>query len=118
MIKTCADAGLVPAERLDHRLDRLIGSAEASYLSVLDELEQVQAEEFLRRAKAAAEQAWQSVMSGASGPEPAAPRVNASSDSDEDDDVWGSRRRRSGRVNASHLQREVSILTDAMDFDV
>ena len=112
MITSCAVAGLIPADQLERRLDRLITSAETAYKGILDEIEKIKAEDFLRRAREAAEQAWRHVASGSAGPAPAVPRV-ALDGSDDDDGIADTQRRRNGRINASNLQRELSILTDA-----
>jgi len=112
MIKTCTEAGLLPTGNLENRLAELLRAAETAYFSVLDETEKIKAEDFLFRAKAAAELAWQSITSGANGPEPAAPRVSAIGNND-DEDVLAPRRRLGGRINSAHLQRELSILSDA-----
>jgi hypothetical protein len=89
-----------------------VAAAEASYLGVLDEVERVKAEEFLRRAKAAADESWQHQLTGASGPEPPAPLVALDGDEyDEDNPVAGARRH--GRISGPQLQRELSVLVDA-----
>jgi hypothetical protein len=75
MIQACTVAGLIPAGSLERRLNVLGASAEAAYLASLDEVEQIKAEEFLRRAKAAAEEAWARIESGAPGLDPVAPRI-------------------------------------------
>ena len=112
MVRACASAGLLPADLLETRLDSLIATAEASYYSVLDEVEKVKAEEFLRRAKAAAEEMWQRTLTGASGPDPPAPMVAHDGPGDDEDDPMVVIRRR-GKLNGPQLQRELSILADA-----
>lgn len=75
MIQAAAVAGPVSAESLGARLDDITATAESTYLGQLDEVEKVRAEEFLCRARAAAEEAWRRCVSGAIGPEAEAPRV-------------------------------------------
>ena len=82
-----------------------------TFLDTLDEVEKVRAEDFLRRARVAAEAAWCRAGSSEAGPEQAAPRVPRDVDEDTDDDESGDRVR-GERISAPQLQRELSVLAD------
>ena len=79
----------------------------------MDEIEIVRAEEFIRRAKAASEEAWRRAANGVSGPVPSAPRVATDRNVNDDDDESEVRHSRGARISAPQLQRELSILADA-----
>ena len=111
MIQTCVVAGLLPAASLERRLSAVVDAAETAYLASLDEVERVKAEDFLRRAKAAAEVAWGRIVHGTVGSEPAAPRIARDIGEGADDEVT-EERGRARRINALQLQRELSILVD------
>ena len=113
MIKSCTVAGLLPVSQLENQLDEQIAAAEVSYLGVLDEIEKVKAEDFIRRAKAAAEAAWEQMRTAAPGPTPNAPRIARDIGDNDNDDDGGTGRHRGGRISAPQLQHELSILTDA-----
>ena len=111
MIQAGADAGLLPAATLGQRFDAIVTTEESAYLGELDEVDKVQAEDFLRRAKLAAEAAWDRIVSGGTGPEHAGPRVPHYDGQNEDEDA-DERRMRGARISAPQLQRELSVLAD------
>lgn len=95
---------------------------DAGYLSTLDELERVKAEDFLRRARQAAEENWQGVAAGGGGAGAQAPAADVTytgdiehstnSVNDAHDGGGGDVEGSSRRLSAPRLQKELSRLED------
>ena len=69
MVQTTAAARLLDAAPLLQRLEKWLKDAEAAFLAELDEVERVKAEDYLRKASAAAQTYWEE---GQGEPAPAA----------------------------------------------
>jgi hypothetical protein len=78
MAAATAHAGLVPTGQLERRLEEKTRRATEAYLSDLDEVERVKAEDFMRRASEAAEAQWLALIAGAEGSAVQAPMADAS----------------------------------------
>ena len=65
MIAATATAGLCSAEALVPLLDQSLTDATVAYLACLAEVEKIRAEEFLQRARAAADESWSRTLHGA-----------------------------------------------------
>jgi len=114
MIQAGSTAGLLPYDRLESRLDEILRVAEATFLAALDEVERVRAEDFLRKARSAASEAWVREMTGASDGDPPAPRVVSEAG---DGPTEGEAGEEGGhvsywRIGGPQLQRELSRLLD------
>ena len=114
MIQAGSTAGLLPYDRLESRLDEILRVAEATFLAALDEVERVRAEDFLRKARSAASEAWVREMTGASDGDPPAPRVVSEAG---DGPTEGEAGEEGGhvsyrRIGAPELQRELPRLLD------
>ena len=121
MAHTAAKARLVNSEVLVRRLDLWLQEAEEALLAELDELERMQAEDFLRKAKATAVTQWQGIVNGTGhggaqepradttyvGPDEHAP-ARAMAEENREDDGSGE----GGGFSAQHLQKELSKFCD------
>jgi hypothetical protein len=67
MAAAAAHAGLIEAGELERLLEDRTRRVTGAYLSELDEVERVKAEDFLRKAKEAADAQWHAVVSGSEG---------------------------------------------------
>ena len=112
MFESCGVAGLLDAARLETRLDSLIADAKAAYLQTLDEVDAVRAEEFFARAQNAAQESWDNLLNGVPGRGPPAPRVLLDDGERADDDNVARAGQQQPRLSSSHLQRELSMLSD------
>ena len=112
MIHSAAEAGLLSLEKMEARLEDVTDSARAAFLERLDEVERVRAEEFIDRAKLAANEAFQRVVGGAASPEPPPPVLNHETGEAGDDDGDDAPPGAFKRVSASQLQKELSKLVD------
>lgn len=122
MAAAASHAGLLAPGQVEARIAARIARAEAAYLASLDELERVKAEEFLTKARDAAEHQWQQILSGNGSAGPEAPRAHAeyagpdelapSTIPDAQDGGSADPETSSRRLTAPHLQKELSKLRD------
>ena len=77
MIADAVMAGLCSSSVLMAKLDQTLVNATASYYATLGEVERVRADEFMRRARVAAEESWAKAVGGNAGVTPLIPRVLA-----------------------------------------
>ena len=77
MAAAAVHAGLLAPDQVESRIAARVECAEAAYLAALDELERIKTEDFLAKAKDAAERQWRQVLAGhgSTGFEP--PRIHA-----------------------------------------
>ena len=106
MIQAGADAGITASSDPRTRFDTIVTTAESAYLGELDEVDNLRAEDFLRRAKLAAEAAWDRTVAGGTWSEHAGPRIPHYDGQNEDEDA-DARRIRGARISAPQLQREL-----------
>ena len=125
MAAAAVKAGLIGEGLLEERLAGKTRLLEEAFLRSLDEVEKVKAEDFLRRAKHAAEEQLLAMATGVS-EAIQAPRVDATyiglddqaegSASDTHDGGDGDPEGRGRSLTAPHLQKELSMLLDCTQF--
>jgi broad specificity phosphatase PhoE len=118
MAAAAVHAGLIGAGQVETILEERTLRVETAYLGGLDEAERMKAEEFLRRAKRAADEQLQAAVSGTN-LRAQAPRIDARYDDQEggsDDDVHdggdGDAEGRGRGITGPHLQKELAKLQD------
>eukprot|EP00973_Karenia_brevis_P074451 10345271-Karenia_brevis.AAC.1 len=76
MAAAAVKAGLLPAGAVEALLEMRTHEAKTAYLSKLDEVERVRAEEFLQQAREAAERQWSNTLDGSGDAAVTAPRAD------------------------------------------
>jgi hypothetical protein len=122
MTAAATHAGLLRAGQIEELLEAKTRQVEANYLSILDELERVKAEDFLQRSREAAEEDWQRVVAGTSDAGGSAPRADvtytsehehsATTIGDAQDGGSGDTEVMGRRLTAPHIQKELARLQD------
>ena len=122
MAAAAVHAGLLGVGQAEERLEAWTRRVEEAFLGELDELERVKAEDFLRRARLAADAQWRDVVSGsdaAGTPAPTADAVYVASGeraaarlADTHDGAAGDPEGRGRSLSGPRLQKELAKLQD------
>ena len=122
MAAAAVRAGLLPAGQLEAQLESTIQRVESAYLSGLDEVERVKAEQFISNVKDAAERQWRRTLAGQTGLEAPAPYADSTYEGDREHHA-GQRSRMADeetseagaagrRLTVPHVQRELTRIQD------
>ena len=112
MAAAAVHAGLLRAGQVEDHLESWTRRVEDAYLDELDEVERVKAEDYLSKARRAAEDQWLAVSRGGGGEVVPAPRADATYGQEISPDLDADPESSSRIFAGPHLQKELAKLQD------